>query len=101
MSKSKPKGDVVQYEIKNHVATIWINRPHVKNCVNPEVLDKLGEYARTAEADENVRAVVFRGRGNTFCAGADLGELLTPFCQFAARQVLRHSSRTSFPTYRR
>ena len=81
MSKSKPKGDVVQYEIKNHVATIWINRPHVKNCVNPEVLDKLGEYARKAEADDNVRAVVFRGRGNTFCAGADLGELLTPHLQ--------------------
>jgi enoyl-CoA hydratase/carnithine racemase len=75
MSKS---GDVVQYEIEGAVATIWINRPHVKNCINPETLNKLGEYARKAEADDAVRAVVFRGRGNTFCAGADLGELLTP-----------------------
>ena len=54
------------------IATIWINRPHVKNCINPETLDKLGEYARKAEADDDIRAVVFRGRGNTFCAGADL-----------------------------
>jgi len=75
---SKKQGAVVQYEVKNQVATIWLNRPHKKNCINPEALLLLGEYARKAEADEAVRAVVFRGRGNTFCSGADLEELLTP-----------------------
>lgn len=70
--------DVVEYEVKGPVATIWINRPEVKNCVSPRVLDLLGEFGRRAEADENVRVVVFRGRGNTFCAGADLGELVGP-----------------------
>jgi enoyl-CoA hydratase/carnithine racemase len=73
--------DVVQYEVKGQVATIWINRPEVKNCVSPRVLDLLGEFGRKAEADENVRAVVFRGRGNTFCAGADLGQLVGPKLQ--------------------
>lgn len=70
--------DVVQYEVKGPVATIWINRPHVKNCVSPRVLDLLGEFGRKAEADKGVRVVVFRGRGNTFCAGADLGQLVGP-----------------------
>lgn len=70
--------DVVQYEKTGAIATIWINRPHVKNCVNPDVLRLLGEYGRKAEADDSVRAVVFRGRGNTFCAGADLGQLVAP-----------------------
>ncbi|WP_342363632.1 enoyl-CoA hydratase/isomerase family protein [Terrarubrum flagellatum] len=73
--------EVVQYEVKGPIATIWINRPEVKNCVSPEVLVKLGEYGRKAEADESVRAVVFRGRGNTFCAGADLGQLVGPKLQ--------------------
>ena len=70
--------EVVQYEVNGPIATIWINRPEVKNCVSPEVLVKLGECGRRAEADERVRAVVFRGRGNTFCAGADLGQLVGP-----------------------
>ena len=70
--------DVVQYEVNGPIATIWINRPEVKNCVNPRVLDLLGEYGRQAEADDSVRAVVFRGRGHTFCAGADLGQLVGP-----------------------
>ena len=30
--------DVVQYEVKGPIATIWINRPEVKNCVNPGLL---------------------------------------------------------------
>ncbi len=74
----KVQEDVVQYEVKGPIATIWINRPEVKNCVSPRVLDLLGEYGRMAEADPDVRAVVFRGRGNTFCAGADLGQLVGP-----------------------
>ncbi len=74
----KVKDDVVQYEVDGPIATIWINRPEVKNCVSPRVLDLLGEYGHKAEDDKNIRAVVFRGRGNTFCSGADLEQLLGP-----------------------
>ena len=70
--------ELVQYEVKGQIGTIWINRPEVKNCINPETLDLLGEYGRKAEADDRTRVVVFRGRGNTFCAGADLGQLVGP-----------------------
>ena len=30
--------DVIQYEVEGGVATIWLNRPEVKNCVNWELL---------------------------------------------------------------
>jgi enoyl-CoA hydratase/carnithine racemase len=39
----------------------------------------LGEYLERAEEDDDVRAVVNRGRGNTFCAGADLNMLDSEF----------------------
>ena len=39
--------DGVQYEVKGPIATIWINRPEVKN--RPRVLELLGEYAHKAE----------------------------------------------------
>ena len=71
--------DVIQYEVVNGIATIWLNRPEVKNCINWELLMGLGEMLDRAEEDENARVVVIRGRGNTFCAGADLNMLDSEF----------------------
>ena len=71
--------DVIQYEVEGGVATIWLNRPEVKNCVNWALLTNLGAALDRAEDDEDVRVVVIRGRGNTFCAGADLNMLDSEF----------------------
>src|SRR5919206_1530656 len=71
--------DVVQYEVADGVATIWLNRPEVKNCVNWGLLTQLGEALERAEDDDRVRVVLIRGRGNTFCAGADLNMLDSEF----------------------
>lgn len=69
---------VIQYEVNNKVATIWLNRPHKRNCVSPAVLTEIRIAIDRAEKDKDVLAVVVRGRGNTFCSGADLGELVGP-----------------------
>src|SRR3954470_19231156 len=71
--------DVIQYEVEAGVATIWLNRPEVKNCVNWQLLTDLGAALDRAEEDDDVRVVVIRGRGNTFCAGADLNMLDSEF----------------------
>jgi len=67
--------EFVQYEVAGGVATIWFNRPEVRNCVNWELLMQFGAALERAEEDPDVRVVVVRGRGNTFCAGADLNML--------------------------
>ncbi len=71
--------EVIQYEAVDGIATIWLNRPEVKNCVNWDLLMGLGAALERAEDDEDVRVVVIRGRGNTFCAGADLNMLDSEF----------------------
>jgi enoyl-CoA hydratase/carnithine racemase len=71
--------EVVQYEVEDGVATIWLNRPEVKNCVNWDLLTRLGAALDRAEDDANVRVVLIRGRGHTFCAGADLNMLDSDF----------------------
>src|SRR6478736_3506974 len=71
--------EVIQYEVEGGVATIWLNRPHVKNCINWTLLMGLGEMLDRAEDDDDVRVVIIRGRGNTFCAGADLNMLDSEF----------------------
>src|ERR687888_1166557 len=69
----------IQYEVNDHIATIWLNRPEVKNCVNWELLTQMAERVEEAAEDPDVRVVLFRGRGNTFCAGADLRMLSSEF----------------------
>src|SRR6201987_1492346 len=69
----------VDYEVADRVATIWLNRPEVKNCVNWGLLQQFGEALEQAERDPDVRVVLVRGRGHTFCAGADLKMLDADF----------------------
>src|SRR6201984_3347264 len=73
------ESEFVQYEVVDQVATIWFNRPEVKNCVNWGLLIQFGAALERAEADDDVRVVLIRGRGNTFCAGADLNMLDSEF----------------------
>src|SRR3954447_17541127 len=71
--------EYVQYEVADGVGTIWLNRPHVMNCVNWGLLTQFGAALERAEDDDDVRVVVIRGRGHTFCAGADLNMLDSQF----------------------
>ncbi|MEM6488560.1 MAG: crotonase/enoyl-CoA hydratase family protein [Pseudomonadota bacterium] len=54
------------------VATITLNRPARHNAMNAAMISALAEAAARLGADPAVRAVVIAGRGESFCAGADL-----------------------------
>lgn len=53
-------------------ATVWLNRPEVRNAFNDAMIAELTAAFRALDADTAVRAVVLAGRGPVFCAGADL-----------------------------
>src|SRR5690606_27605658 len=55
---------------------IWtIDREPSMNALNRDLVRAIGEAARRAEENKEVRAVVLTGRGQkAFCAGADLKE---------------------------
>jgi enoyl-CoA hydratase len=65
----------VEIEKSGPVSTLWLNRPHVNNAYDEQVLQALAAGVRSAEADDGNRVVVIRGRGASFCAGADIGWL--------------------------
>src|SRR3954449_65672 len=79
--------EFIQYEVKDGIAWIWLNRPEVKNCVNWELLMQMGAAVERAEKDEDALAVCFRGRGNTFCAGADLNMLNSEFLATTTKSI--------------
>jgi methylglutaconyl-CoA hydratase len=58
-------------EERDSVLDITLNRPDVHNAFNDELIADAIEVFRDA-AKRNVRAVVLRGGGPNFCAGADL-----------------------------
>ncbi len=54
------------------IATITLDRPAVRNAMNPQMMDELAASVAELGAEEAVRAIVLRGNGPVFCAGADL-----------------------------
>jgi enoyl-CoA hydratase len=59
-------------EHKEHVTTVVLSRPEVRNAVDGPTAAELAAAFRDFEADDNARVAVLWGEGGTFCAGADL-----------------------------
>ena len=62
----------IKLEKENRVATIRLNRPDTLNALGPEVLAELSSGVAEAGEDESIKALVIRGEGRAFSAGADL-----------------------------
>ena len=62
----------IELAAADRVATITLNRPDALNALSPQMASELGHAAAAVAADESVKALVVRGAGRGFCAGADL-----------------------------
>ena len=57
---------------KGEVTTIWLNRPEVHNAMDDILIAELTEAFDIQGRNPKVRVIVLRGKGKSFCAGADL-----------------------------
>ncbi len=73
-SNQSPKFDEIEYDVRDRVATITLNRPDRLNAFTGKMMSELIDCFDLIDADDGVRAVVVTGAGRAFCAGADLGE---------------------------
>ena len=67
--------DDISYAVTGGIATITLERPDVYNAFTRQTVLELNDAARTAEADDDVYAVVLTGAGKGFCSGADTTEM--------------------------
>ena len=64
----------VLYSENEGVATIVLNRPDSRNALNLEMCEALLQFSKKASSSPEIKLVLVRGLGPSFCAGADLKE---------------------------
>ena len=68
---------VLKVAVADEVATVTLSRPKVRNALNETMIVLLTQAFHKLSVADAVRAVVLKGEGAVFCAGADLGWLRT------------------------
>ena len=56
----------------NQQLSIWLNRPEVHNAMNDVMIAELTSVFYSVSKLEDIRVIILRGKGKSFCAGADL-----------------------------
>ena len=66
--------ELVHYRVDAHVATLVLDSQHNRNALSAQLVRELYDGLGRAEQDDDVRVVLVRAEGRTFCSGADLSE---------------------------
>jgi len=64
--------ETVLYDKRDRLAFVTLNRPTVKNAIDPPMHEELCRIWRDFRDDDEVDVAILSGAGGTFCAGADL-----------------------------
>ena len=62
----------LELAISEHIATVTLNRPEVRNAFNETMIAELTDAFSQLQTRDDVRAIVLAANGPAFCAGADL-----------------------------
>lgn len=65
-------GELVGYEVAEHVATITYDRPDKLNAINGAMREQLNATWQRFLADDEAWVAIMTGAGRAFCVGADL-----------------------------
>jgi enoyl-CoA hydratase len=65
--------ETLLYGVAEGIATITLNRPDSLNTIVPPMPEEVEAAVERAVRDEEVKAIVVRGAGRSFCAGYDFG----------------------------
>lgn len=62
----------ILFEQQNDLGIIWLNRPEIHNAFNEVMIAELIDCIDYVNDMNDIRIVMLRGKGKSFCAGADL-----------------------------
>ncbi len=64
--------EMITVDINGGIAKLRLNRPDVRNALNPKMIGEITDAFTVLSDDDLVRVIVIDGMGDTFCAGGDL-----------------------------
>jgi methylglutaconyl-CoA hydratase len=62
----------IEFEVKEDIGIVWLNRPKIHNAFNEVMISEVLDIFTEVNKMDEIRIVMLRGRGKSFCAGADL-----------------------------
>jgi enoyl-CoA hydratase len=83
----------VRYEARDGRAYITFDRDEKRNALTYEMFDRLMEHVETAEQDDDVRVIIFKGNGRDFSTGHDLAQVGSEYGFSSTPGVRRPSQR--------
>jgi methylglutaconyl-CoA hydratase len=72
LKQEEPMAELITLEREGPLATLTLNRPELHNAFNAQLIAELREACAGLRGAAGLRALVLRGAGPSFCAGADL-----------------------------
>lgn len=68
--------EAIRFEIKDHIATITLNRPDKMNALNRAMRKEVQDAFREVKYNPDIWVAIITGEGKAFCSGKDLLEKL-------------------------
>lgn len=72
-----PTFTTLNCSLSNHVAQITLNRPNKANAINATMWREIREAMRWVDSTAEARVAIIDGAGANFCAGIDLGMMMS------------------------
>jgi len=66
------KYQTINFELKEDIGIVWLNRPKIHNAFNEIMISELIDIFEKINKKEEALIVLLKGKGKSFCAGADL-----------------------------
>lgn len=70
-----PECKTLTLERQGHALHLTLNRPEQRNAMSLDMVHEMAAVFSAIAENDGIRAVVLRGSGGHFCAGADIGDL--------------------------
>ena len=69
----------IQWNEKNHVLTVFLDRSNKKNALHPQMINEIAFVFQYASYNDNVRALLLKANGDVFCSCRGLINQLSPY----------------------
>ena len=84
----------IKVQLGESMAWVNLDRPEVRNALNPERISELTEVFDWLDSRDDIRVIILKGNGKCFCAGADL-EYMKDMARYSYPQNLADAERLS------